>query len=244
MNTEIARHEPSHNTLELTSNVPAVRAAIETLKALRTFVAAELVEGVDYGEIPGTGKTKTLLLPGAQKIALYFNCYPTYEVQRIELGNGHLEVFTTCRLRHRGSETTAAEGMGSCSSMEKKYRYRSPERVCPVCKKAAIRFFKGDERRRPEFYCWAKLAGCGAKFQEHDPAITSQPTGQVDNPDIHDVRNTVLKMSMKRAGVSASLNLGALSEIFTQDIEDTYDLGAVPTSEPHRDPEPTRFRRI
>ena len=42
-----------------------------------------------------------------------------------------------------------------------------------------------------------KLGGCGAKFLKGDPAIEGQQLGQVPNPDIADVQNTVLKMADK-----------------------------------------------
>ncbi len=42
-----------------------------------------LMEGVDYGVIPGTEKP-TLLLPGAQKICTFFGYVPHYEVRQIE----------------------------------------------------------------------------------------------------------------------------------------------------------------
>ena len=43
---------------------------------------------------------------------------------------------------------------------------------------------------------------------------------KVDNPDIADTYNTVLKMACKRALVHATINATAASDIFTQDLED------------------------
>src|SRR5262245_12234967 len=41
-----------------------------------------------------------------------------------------------------------------------------------------------------------------------------------DNPNIHDMRNTVLKIAKKRSQVDAALGLACMSELFTQDLED------------------------
>ena len=43
---------------------------------------------------------------------------------------------------------------------------------------------------------------------------------QIDNPNPANERNTILKMAKKRAHVDAALNVAALSNLFTQDIED------------------------
>ncbi|MGA2928717.1 MAG: hypothetical protein ABSG43_22555, partial [Solirubrobacteraceae bacterium] len=55
-------------------------------------------------------------------------------------------------------------------------------------------------------------------FPENDPRITSQTAGEVDNPDLPDVWNTIGKMAKKRAYVDAVLSVTAASAIFTQDI--------------------------
>jgi hypothetical protein len=210
---------------ERVSSLAVVQDTMEALKAIRTYVQNEFVSGLDFGVIPGTGTKSTLLLPGAQKAFMYFHVFPSRDVSRQELGAGHLEVLVTTHLKSQGSGQTVGEGSGSCTSMEKKYRYRKADRTCPKCGASTIKQSKfGDA----EFYCFSKIGGCGAKFSPTDRSILDQPFGQVDNPDIHDVRNTILKMAIKRADVSAAMSLACLSELFTQDLEDTYDLGAAP----------------
>ena len=221
-------------TPSLSGGVLAIEQAMEGLKAIRTFVKAELKPGLDYGKIPGTGEKPTLLLPGAQKATMYFNAWPRHTIDRVELGDGHLEVMVTTHLVNRATERVIAEGVGSCSTLEKKYRYRNGGRICPSCGGEFI--IKGREEYGGGFICFAKKGGCGAKYQDGDPAIESQHVGQIPNPDIHDVRNTVLKMAKKRADVDAAMSLGCLSELFTQDLEDTYDLPVrvSPWDEPER----------
>jgi len=48
----------------------------------------------------------------------------------------------------------------------------------------------------------------------------SQAAGRVENTDLADTYNTVLKMAKKRALVDATLTATAASDIFTQDLED------------------------
>lgn len=228
----------------LASGVEAVTSAIEQLKSLRTFVNNELIRKVDYGTIPGTGDKPTLLLPGAQKVALYFNTTSQFENTRTELGNGHMEVLSCCRLVSRSSGNVVAEGYGSCSSMESKYRWRKGERTCPDCGASAI--IKGKAEYGGGWICFGKKGGCGAKFSDGNPTIEGHAVGRVENPDIWDARNTVLKIGMKRSLVAAALALGAMAEMFTQDLDDFYDLGAAQPRQdpPQEDPQDARRREV
>lgn len=205
------------------SAMPLVNAALvtqtmETLKVIRQFVAKELVADVDYGVIPGTGSKPTLLLPGAQKVCMLYNCYPEHTVEATELPGGHVEYRVSTILIHRATGQRIGAGVGSCSTMEGKYRYRNAARKCPQCGKEAI--IKGKAEYGGGWICFKKKDGCGAKFGDNDPAITSQTAGRVENEDIADSRNTVLKMAKKRAHVDAALGLGCLTELFTQDFGD------------------------
>jgi hypothetical protein len=195
---------------------------MDQLKAVRTFIKEEFVDGTDYGKIPGCGDKPALLLPGAQKATMYFNCFPTFKVKETKSPNGHYDVRVRCILISRATGKQAGEGIGCCSTMEKKYRWRKAERKCPKCGASAI--INGKAEYGGGFICYNKKGGCGAKFADNAPAITSQPQGQVENDEIFDLHNTVLKMAKKRAHVDASITLACLSELFTQDIEDTFDI--------------------
>lgn len=228
--------------------LPAVFSALEDLKAFRTFVQHELKADLDFGKIPGAGDKPTLFQPGAQKICFYFNCYPDFEVQTTELGDGHVEYRVKAKLVNRASGNIVGSGLGSCSTKESRHRYRNAARTCPECGQATI--IKGKEEYGGGWLCWAKKGGCGTKFDIDDPDVANQATGQVENPNPHDQRNTALKMAVKRALVAAALCLGCASEMYTQDIEDTFDLRAseVPNPEPReasqpRDPEPEPQQR-
>ena len=170
-----------------------------------------------YGVIPGTGTKPTLLKAGAEKLCLTFRLDPQYEITERHEGS-HLYITSKCTLYHITSGQRFGSGMGSCSTRESKYAYRSMARKCPKCASDAI--IKGKEEYGGGWVCFKKKGGCGAKFADDAPEIVSQPTGRVPNEDLADQYNTVLKMANKRSLVAAVLNATAASDIFTQDIED------------------------
>ena len=147
-----------------------VRAQVNQIQYLMRDV---LQEGTHYDTIKGCGTKPVLLQPGAEKIAYMFKLIPRYEVSRTELGGGHREYDITCTLTDKDGQAVGV-GIGLCSTLEKKYRYRKD---------------------------WH----------------TGQ---QVENPDIADVYNTVLKMAKKRAFVDAVRSTTAASDIFTQDVDE------------------------
>lgn len=199
--------------------------AIEQLKDLC------LKEGEDFGVIPGTGTKPTLLKPGAEKICAYFGYVPKYEILTgsIEDWSGKLYgeplffYHISCALLR--DKSPVGEGSGSCSTWEKKYRYRSSKRTCPSCGAAALikgkpEWDKGEYIKRGSFKCFEKKGGCNAQFFGDDPEIMNQPLGDVPNPDFADVINTVRKMADKRAYIAATLSATGASQWFTQDMED------------------------
>lgn len=98
-----------------------VRQQVNQLQYLMSNV---LKQGEHYGVIPGTKGKPSLLQPGAEKICLMFKLVPRYRVEKTQLPGGHREVEVTCTLYQRGSDVVEGEGMGSCSTLESKYRYR------------------------------------------------------------------------------------------------------------------------
>ena len=179
-------------------------------------------EGTHYGEsFPGDTK-KNLLKPGADKLCFMFRLRPDFTQEIKELPNGHMEVLTRCQIFHIESGQKFAEGVGLATTMESKYRWRNATRKCPVCGKEAI--IKGKESYGGGYICFAKKGGCGAKFRDDNPIITDQVLGKVENPDIADAYNTVIKMSKKRAYVDATITACAASDIFSQDAEDFRDV--------------------
>lgn len=198
--------------------VTDVKSALVRYQSMKEFIAGVLKQDVDYGVIPGALKP-SLLKPGAEKLAFYFGLKPRFVmVKDIENWEGNPPLFYyhyKCILERNGEPV--GEGEGSCNSREKKYRWRNSERVCPVCNAPAIKRSKFDDKG---WYCYDKLGGCGAKFKADDPAIANQTLGQIENPEIFDLVNTMQKMAQKRAFIAAVLIAANASDYFTQDIED------------------------
>jgi len=231
----------------------SVEDVLAHVQKIQQVMASVLKDGEHYGVIPGTDRKdgkppkKTLLQPGAQTLGFVFRLVPEYIIERRELPNGHREYEIRCELIHAPSGSSAGQGVGSCSTMESKYRWRQGERACPACGADTIKRskFEDNDGSGKGWYCYAKIGGCGAKFAENDPVIVSQEVGRKENPDVADVYNTVLKMAKKRAFVDATITATAAGDIFTQDLEDTAEAEtgkAEPKREANAGPTQSRTR--
>jgi hypothetical protein len=196
-------------------SVAEVKAQVGKIQSLMADV---MHEGEHYGaSFPGD-KKKNLLKPGADKLCMVFRLAPEFEVARDDLPGGHREYRIKTILRNTVTGQIAGQGLGSCSTMESKYRWRIEAKRCPLCGKEAI--IKGKEEYGGGWLCYKKKGGCGETFADDDPQITSQITGKVENTDIADTYNTVLKIAKKRSYVDATITVTAASDIFAQDAED------------------------
>jgi hypothetical protein len=196
-----------------------VGMAKDRIVQLQQFVQEYLVKDEDFGTIPGTPKP-TLLKPGADKLCELYGLSDDYEVtQRTEdFDKGLFDYEVKCILISKAGGFLVSTGLGSCNSYEKKYRWRDAQRLCPNCGKNVI--IKGKEEYGGGWLCFSKKGGCGAKFADNDTAITGQTVGRVQNEDVADIKNTILKMAKKRAKVDATLSATRSSGLFTQDMED------------------------
>lgn len=225
-------------TLDVFESVP-VEAIVQRTKKVHEIAKAVMKDGIHYGKIPGTQRP-TLLKPGAQILCTTFMFCPSFEVTHRILEDDHIHYEVRCVLEHIPTGLKVATGHGSCSSWEKKYRYRFSNRACPDCGQEAVL----KSNKEPGFFCWRKKGGCGAKFGPGDHRISSQETGKVINEDQHDQANTILKMAQKRAFVDATLTATCASDIYTQDVEDMSpeSLGSHGGRREERTPEQPRER--
>ncbi len=229
--------EPGQNAIAV---VPVTRALVleDALKnaadqrtLITRYVKDAMVRDVDFGVSPGTQKP-TLYKPGAEKLTELFRCTPDFEITfRIVDYEKHLYHYEVkASLSSRDSGHVLGQGLGACSSMEGRYRWRKQARKCPSCgHETIIRGKKFDGTvGDPGWVCWAPkdaaVKACKTKFDVNDKAITEQVVGRVENPDIDDCVNTCLKIAKKRAFVDAALALGGISDMFTQDIGDPENI--------------------
>lgn len=189
------------------------------IKELQDFVGSYMIEGEDYGTIPGTAKP-TLYKSGAEKLCDVYGFQRLFQtMNRVEdwqKGFFHYEI--RADLVDSRTGLTVAQGLGSANTMEARYRWRKEERKCPECDQPTI--IKGKEEYGGGWVCWKKRGGCGQNFDEFDPAITHQTVGRIENDDPFTLVNTILKMAKKRALVDAVLSATRSSGLFTQDMED------------------------
>jgi hypothetical protein len=135
----------------------------------------------------------------------------------------HLTVESCATVYHAPTGIRLGYGEGMCSTREKKYGKRKQERECPQCGVAAI--IKGKAEYGGGWVCFKKKNGCGAKFPTATRPSRIRQVGEIENPDLPDSWNTVVKMAEKRARVDAVLAVTGASALFTQDVEDERRAG-------------------
>jgi hypothetical protein len=169
------------------------------LRRLQEFVQSVMIEGVDYGVIPGTGKKKTLLKPGSEKLCEAYGYAPVVEIdERVENWKDTPPFFhylIRAKLVRKSSGILMAEGVGSCNSMESKYRYRVDRD-------------------------WSRTQPSGDGWEQRRKDNKTWWQRRLVNEDTADLANTILKMAKKRALIDATLSATRSSELFTQDLED------------------------
>lgn len=203
-----------------TSNLPSLVATPQEWAVRRQqfndWANTQLRRGVDFGVIPNTDKP-TLLKPGAEKIAQLFGCAPELdEVHRDQDPNtGYLYIEYRCRLMNLQTGQILAHGVGACSSWESKYRWR-------------WEYYNG-KGNPPEGEGWDYgQAKSGRSYWRR----------RIENRDLIDQWNTVLKMAKKRALVDAALTVSGASEKFTQDLEDMPEFQGEPEQQAPAQPAP------
>lgn len=200
--------------------------ALDERNLIGEYVSKAMVNGTDYGVIPGTGEKKTLLKPGAEKLVELFRCTAkfTFDSKIEDFATPLFHYSIRCRIIHRESGMVIAEGVGSANSKEAKWRWRDASPKCPSCGAEAIKKSKFPPRDNPQgvpgWYCFGKIGGCGAQFDHDDDSIAGQKVGRIENDDICTQTNTILKQAKKRSLVDAALALSRCSDLFTQDMDD------------------------
>lgn len=205
----------------------SVDEVVARKEKIREIMKRVMVEGVHYGIIPGTQKP-TLLKPGTEILCTTFALAPDFTIEQTDLPNGHREYRVVSRLTHIPTGAVVGEGVGCCSTMETKYRYRGVGRKCPSCGKPTIIRSKYAPRGQSEdapkgWYCYAAKGGCGKQFAPDAREILDQSDEKIENPDLADSYNTVLKMGKKRGQSDAVLTALGASDVFEQDREDEED---------------------
>ncbi len=205
-----------------------------------------------YGLVPGCGPKPALLKAGAEKLCFAFRMAPTFEITMTPLGGDHREYQIVCKLEHIVTGQFLGSGIGCCSTMESKYRYRGAKTADEMTEVQVPKIFWDKKRAGADGPTLQKIladamgeAGrYGTKKDDNDMWVITRKgertENKEENPDIADVYNTVLKMAKKRAHVDAVLTATAASDIFAQDIEENPEMYGGKAEEPAKREEPTK----
>jgi len=200
---------PTYDVVDISDYAMSVDAVVKQVAQIQDIMERVLKKDVHYGTIPGCPKP-SLYKPGAEILSVTFRLAPAYEIKRTDLPNGHREYEVVCTLKHLPTGQVFAQGVGSCTTMEARYRYR--DNIVFTGKPVPSAYWKGRST--------ALLGGKGFKAKknpETDQWEIAKVEGKVEYDNPADYYNTVLKVGKKRSHIDAVLTATATSDIFTQD---------------------------
>ena len=184
-------------------------ADVISMKAtVQDLLKSQMQEDVHFGKIPGTGDKPTLLKSGAEMLRMVFNLRTTCNKDDVEItneGNGH-KTYEICMHISNKDKEIIATGLGTCSTMESKYKYRSQL----TDRKVPSEYWESRDK--------ALLGGSQYSPKKVKGAWLISERVEHDNPA--DYYNTVKKMAKKRAMADGILTATCSSDLFTQDLED------------------------
>lgn len=213
---------------------------IAQITLIQNVMSSVMKENEHYGKIPGCGDKPTLLKAGAEKLAFLFRHRPEFGVEVLDLFHptipGHREYRIVCDLYSITTGEKVGQGVGSASTMESKWRFRTGP-VEPTGTPVPSGYW--DVRKSDPAKAQAMLGGSGFGTKKIDGKWEIVRQGEkVENENPADVYNTVLKMGKKRAHVDAELTATAASDIFTQDVEELVENGVIQTAEKKTEEKP------
>ena len=182
-----------------------LRQRIAQEKELRQIVIeyyrSEMKPDVHYYTM-GDGQKPSITKEGGLNLCSLFNVVP-HPDDPVEtyFDDGHLAVRQRVRLYNQAGAEMAI-GDGYCTTRESKYAYR-----WSFASDVPAHLDKGTLRKR--------TVGRTQKYTQY----------RVPNEELADLYNTVTKMAFKRGLTAASLCLPLVSELFTQDLDETNGNG-------------------
>jgi ssDNA-binding Zn-finger/Zn-ribbon topoisomerase 1 len=173
-----------------------LKGKLDSIKHFQALVQDNLIEGIDYGRIPGI-KNPSLFQSGAEKIAKLLELAEYYDIigQIEDWDKGFFYYQIKCTLKLIGTDIVVSQGLGSGNSKEPKWAYR---------------------------WLWPNDVPSNMDKSKMVTRKTKQGGWQyrIDNEEIFEIVNTILKISKKRSFIDAVKSAGRLSNLFTQDVED------------------------
>lgn len=217
----------------------SVQDLVGQVSLIQNVMQSVMKDKEHYGTIPGCGDKPALLKPGAEKLGFVFRLAPEYHVIEKMMERGHKEYQVTCSLKSINTGNFVGQGVGSCSTMESKYRFR-PGPVEFTGKPVPRSYW--DDRKSSPAKAQEMIGGKGFSVKKNDAGVWEivKAGEKVEHDNPADYYNTVLKMAKKRAHVDAVLTATAASDIFTQDVEDLAENSAAHKGEIHTEEAPSK----
>jgi len=184
--------------------------------------------GVDYGTVPGI-KKPFLKIPGTERLQQMFNL--RIDLEDIDSSDPQNDFF-----RHKifarayqvepetGEQVYLGMGVGICSSKESKYRFRwaKAEEIPTQMKSGMTGYYSGKDGAQKETIDsqkWIDLYGSGtAKMTQYGARF------RINNADIADLDNTIIKQAAKRARADVVQNVTGAHRMFAR-AEEAEDAG-------------------
>lgn len=207
-----------------------IAEVVSQMQDIQELMRQAMKEGLHFGVQPGTTK-KVLFLPGAEKLRMLFRLDVKDYVIEKEWDGDHLTVTVRTYFTRFGEEEIAGVGIGMCTTMESKYRYRTaqgedtgampPKAYWDLRNKAKT----ATEKERQEMFKQAQalIGGPGHSVKKNDAghwSIFKSGEAKVENPNLADTYNTVIKMAKKRSYVDGIRMITAASDIFDVDLKE------------------------
>lgn len=185
---------------------------------VRKFVVAALIDGKDFGVIPGTNDRKVLLKPGAEVICGGFGVRPETTILTSEVDHNHVNKFRAVKWIN-----AADPGRNERDRLKAEFpgRYRNHKKGNEwIWQESTV-----EEGESLGLYRYVMrtvlISPDGRIIGEGVGSCSTMETKYIRSP--RDAENTVLKMATKRAFVAATLSTFGLSDMYTQDVEDMAD---------------------
>ncbi len=201
------------------SSAMTVQQVLGQVALIQQIMGTAMKDGEHYGRIPGCGDKPSLLKSGAEKLCLTFRLAPTYELDEHNFDHMHREYRVQCTLSSIVTGSFLGQGVGTCSTLEAKYRFRQGAAE-PTDKPVPRAYWdlRGEDPAKAQELIGGK--GFSVKKVDGKGWMIAKGGEKVEHDNPADFYNTVLKMAKKRALVDAVLTATAASDIFTQDLED------------------------
>lgn len=218
---------PSQQPATLTSNAAKIHEIKSQVSLIQHVMKEVMREDEHFGVIPGCGDKPALLKSGAEKLLLTFRLANDLDVVTVDLAGLHREYRVKVTIFAPNGQRLGT-GVGSCSTMESKYRFRTGpvEDTGRVVPREYWNCRESDPAKAQEL-----IGGKGHSVKKIGGTWKIVRQGvkmEVENPPDH--YNTCLKMAKKRALVDAVLTSTAASDIFSQDIEENPEIYGGPAA--------------